>query len=163
MRDYRLYIKDIAAAMESIDSFVRGLDERTFETDDKTSRAVLRKLEIIGEAAKQIPDSIRRNHPEVPWTEMAGTRDRLIYAYFGVDYKLVWKTITERIPQVKPHIHRKSWASKSRTGCGVRPLRLNNLERSQEIKVRPKDFAVRFFPDSLRPPSLEKRSHPLNP
>ncbi len=106
MRDYRLYIKDIAPAMNSIESFVRGLDERTFETDDKTSSAVLRKLEIIGEAAKQIPDSIRQNHPDVPWTEMAGMRDRLIHGYFGVDSKLVWKTVTERIPQLQPRIQK---------------------------------------------------------
>ncbi len=106
MRDHRLYIKDMLAAIDSIESFVRGLDEQAFQEDDKTSSAVVRKLEIIGEAAKQIPESLRQKYPQVSWTEMAGMRDRLIHAYFGVDYKLVWKTITERIPQVKPHLQK---------------------------------------------------------
>lgn len=71
MRDYRLYLKDILSAMDSI------------------------------EASKNIPDEIRQQYPAVPWKEMAGMRDRLIHFYFGVDYKLVWTTIKERLPQVK--------------------------------------------------------------
>ena len=66
MRDYRLYLKDILAAIESIESFVSGMDVDAFQADDKTASAVLRKFEIIGEAAKQIPDHIRQLHPEWP-------------------------------------------------------------------------------------------------
>jgi len=106
MRDYRLYLKDILAAIESIEAFVEGMDLETFQADDKTSSAVLRKFEIIGEATKQIPEKVRQNYPQVPWKEMAGMRDRLIHFYFGVDYQLVWRTVQERLPQVKPEIQK---------------------------------------------------------
>ena len=101
MRDYTLYLKDILAAIESIDGFIAGMDLETFEEEDKTTSAVMRKLEIIGEAVKQIPDEVRQQHAQVPWKEMAGMRDKLIHFYFGVDYHLVWRAITERLPQVK--------------------------------------------------------------
>lgn len=106
MRDYTLYLKDILAAIESIEGFIAGMDLDTFRTDDKTTSAVMRKLEIIGEAVKQIPDEIRQKHSKVPWKEMAGMRDKLIHFYFGVDYHLVWKAITERLPQVKQEIRK---------------------------------------------------------
>lgn len=104
MRDYTLYLKDILAAIESIERFTAGMDLDAFQVDDKTTSAVIRKLEIIGEAVKQIPDEIRQRYTQVPWREMAGMRDKLIHFYFGVDYRLVWKAIKERLPQVKREI-----------------------------------------------------------
>ena len=104
MRNYRLYLKDIVAAMESIEEFIAGMDFEDFERDDKTASAVMRKLEIIGEAVKQVPEEIRQEYPQVPWKEMAGMRDKLIHFYFGVDYSLVWKAITERVPEVKQEL-----------------------------------------------------------
>lgn len=102
MRDCRLYLKDIVRAMDDIEDFLEGMNREAFESDKKTFSAVVRQLEIIGEAAKQVPGEIRITRPDVPWSEMAGMRDRLIHAYFGVDQGLVWQAVTERIPQVKP-------------------------------------------------------------
>ena len=104
MRDISLYLQDILGAMLAIEQFIEGISLDEFKTDDKTSSAVIRKFEIIGEAAKQIPEEIRNKYPLIPWKEMAGMRDRLIHFYFGIKYELVWHTIKDIIPQVKPSI-----------------------------------------------------------
>lgn len=104
MRDHRLYLKDILEAMEAIEEFVGGIELEELKQDDKTSSAVIRKFEIIGEATKGVPEDIRQRYPDVPWREMAGMRDKLIHFYFGIDYNLVWQAIKSRIPQIKPRI-----------------------------------------------------------
>ncbi len=106
MRDYRLSLADIFAAMVQARAFIEGMDIETFVADEKTVSAVIRQLEIIGEAAKNIPETIRRKYPHVPWRKMARTRDKLIHGYFAVDNRLVWKTVTDRdlVPSVQPMI-----------------------------------------------------------
>lgn len=104
MRDYRLYLKDILDAMEKIEKFVEDMNFEKFKEDDKTSSAVVKKFEIIGEASKNIPEGIKQKYTQIPWKEMAGMRDKLIHIYFGVNYRLVWTAIKERIPQLKPLI-----------------------------------------------------------
>lgn len=101
MRDYRLFIKDIISAIESIEKFVEGMNFDEFTNDDKTSSAVIRKLEIIGEAAKNIPNFLKDKYKDIPWKNIAGMRDRLIHGYFGVDHKLVWEAIKIEIPKLK--------------------------------------------------------------
>jgi len=101
-RDYKLYIKDILDCIEKIEEFVRGMSFDEFVKDDKTNSAVVRKLEIIGEATKSIPNSISEKYEEIPWKDMAKMRDKIIHFYFGVDYEIVWKVTKERLPEVKP-------------------------------------------------------------
>ena len=104
MRDYRLYLKDILTAMADVQGFVKEIDFETFVADDKTASAVVRKLEIIGEATKHVPETIRKKYPRVPWKQMAGMRDRIIHAYFAVNYTTVWDTVKDVIPELQPII-----------------------------------------------------------
>jgi len=104
MRDPKLYLNDIIEAMSAIEQFVEGIDFEDFKNDDMRSSAVIRKFELIGEAAKSVPESIKQEYPDIPWKDMAGMRDRLIHFYFGIKYELVWNTIRDVIPQVKASI-----------------------------------------------------------
>lgn len=87
------YHADILHAVADIDSFVQGMDFSAFAADKKTVNAVIRSLEVIGEATKKIPPEIRQHYPLLPWREIAGMRDKLIHEYFGVDLEIVWTTI----------------------------------------------------------------------
>ena len=96
------YIEDIIDAMNDAMSFVEGMKCEDLVKDRKTIYAVVRALEIIGEAAKRIPDLVRNRYPQIPWKDMAGMRDKLIHGYFGVDMKRVWKTVKEDLLDLKP-------------------------------------------------------------
>ena len=103
-RDISLYIKDILQNMRDAQEFIQGLSYDRFASDKKTLNAVVRSVEVIGEAAKKVPDEIRTKYPSVPWKEMAGMRDKLIHFYFGVDREAVWLVVKERIPALAPLI-----------------------------------------------------------
>ena len=96
------YIEDIIDAMERATDFVKGMTYKKFVQDDKTTFAVVRALEIIGEAVKNIPDGVRKDYPKMPWKDMAGMRDIVIHEYFGVELKIIWKTVKNKIPKLKP-------------------------------------------------------------
>ncbi len=102
MRDFQVYVEDIIAAINSIEAYTKGLTYEDFVSDKKTVDAVIRNLEVIGEATKQVPLGVRQKYPKVPWRDMAGMRDKLIHGYFGVQLNVVWKTIKERLPEVQP-------------------------------------------------------------
>jgi uncharacterized protein with HEPN domain len=103
-REYLDYFKDILDALEKIDNFTAGLDLENFVNDDKTAFAVIRALEIIGEAARKVSKSIRSRYSDIPWQDMAGMRDKLIHDYFGVDLRVVWKTLQNDLPPLKKAI-----------------------------------------------------------
>ncbi|MBI5557975.1 MAG: DUF86 domain-containing protein [Deltaproteobacteria bacterium] len=98
------YLQDILDAMDKAEEFSASMDLQDFKNDDKTAYAVIRSLEIIGEAAKKIPASFRRRFPAIPWKNLAGMRDKLIHDYVGVSLDVVWRTIKEDIPAVRPEL-----------------------------------------------------------
>lgn len=100
-RDYKLYLKDMLDSIEKIEEFTSGMDYEKFKKDDKTSSAVARKLEIIGEASKNIPKEIEKTCRDIPWGDMAKMRDKIIHFYFGLDYEIIWRVIKERLPALK--------------------------------------------------------------
>ena len=92
------YIQDIFEAMENAVKFINNMSYDEFSVDTKTLYAVLRALEVIGEATKNIPDEIRNKYPEIPWRDMAGMRDKVIHEYFGVKNEMVWLTVKKIYP-----------------------------------------------------------------
>ncbi len=94
-REYLDYVEDIINEISLIENFVKGMTFEQFLEDEKTSYAVIRALEIIGEASKKIPEQVRLVYQEIPWREMSGMRDKLIHDYFGVNLEVVWKTVQE--------------------------------------------------------------------
>jgi len=97
-RDPRLYLDDIFDAIEKIENYVEDLSFEEFSEDSKTVDAIVRNFEIIGEATKRIPSETKEKYPQIPWKMMAGTRDKLIHEYFGVNLQTLWKAVKEDLP-----------------------------------------------------------------
>jgi uncharacterized protein with HEPN domain len=100
------YLRDILNAVDEVESFVKGMDFEEFVKDRKTLNAVVRSIEIIGEASKHIPASLREKYAELPWKEITGMRDKLIHGYFGMDYETIWKAAKEDVPSLKKVVRR---------------------------------------------------------
>lgn len=105
-REFVDYLQDMLEAIEKVAGFTCGTDEQRFRTDDKTVFAVVRALEILGEAAKNVPEDIRNRYPQVPWREIAGMRDKLTHEYFGVNLDVIWKAAQIELPRLVPLIAR---------------------------------------------------------
>lgn len=99
-RNAEAFLQDMLEAAQRILDYTEGQDYASFRQDYKTQDAVLRNLEVLGEAAKNIPDGVRKQYPSLPWREMAGTRDRLIHHYFGVNLDVVWGIVELELPGV---------------------------------------------------------------
>jgi len=101
-RIYLDYVQDIIDSIRDIESFIKGMKFVEFKKDRKTINAVVRSIEVIGEASKKIPASITAKYPKVPWKKMAGMRDKLIHEYFGIDLEILWKVAKEDIKSIRP-------------------------------------------------------------
>jgi uncharacterized protein with HEPN domain len=97
-------LRDIQEAAQRTANYTAGITYETFLGDTKTQDAVIRNLEIIGEAAKNLSRELRAKYPDLPWKGMAGVRDRLIHDYFGVNLDIVWHIITAELPQVAVNV-----------------------------------------------------------
>lgn len=98
------FVEDILDAMEKAEILANDLTYEEFEKDFRTNYAVVRTLEIIGEATKRLPLSLREKYTDIPWKGMAGMRDRIVHGYDTVDLQIVWDVIKRDIPKIKPRI-----------------------------------------------------------
>ena len=103
-RDDSVYIRHIADAIDRIEKYTSDVDEKTFLTNSLIQDAVIRQLEIVGEAAKRLSPELRQANAEIPWQGVAGMRDKLIHGYFGVEISQVWLTVTGDVPALKAKI-----------------------------------------------------------
>ncbi len=105
-KDPLFYLKHILESIERIERFTKNYSKTDFLNDELLQSAVVRQIEIIGEAVKNIPPSFTKKYPQIPWEEIAGTRDKMIHHYFGVDYDLIFDIILLKdIPQLKQEIN----------------------------------------------------------
>jgi uncharacterized protein with HEPN domain len=98
------YLRDIQEAIIRVLSYINDLDWEEYLRDRKTQDAVIRNLEILGEASKSLSAEIRGRYPSIPWQYISGTRNRLIHHYFGVNQEIVWQIIQQDLPKLKPQI-----------------------------------------------------------
>lgn len=103
-RDIGVYLEDIIESIERIQEYVKNKSKKAFENNFKLQDAVVRRFEIIGEAIKSIPQSVKNKYPKIPWKKVAGMRDVLIHEYFEVNLERVWKTIKEDMPRLKKQV-----------------------------------------------------------
>ena len=100
-RPVELLIEDILEAVEKVERYAEGMTQEAFENDDKTSDAVVRNLEIIGEAANRLPDDFKAKYPDIEWAKIVGLRHRIVHEYFGVDLDIIWHILQNDLPLFK--------------------------------------------------------------
>ncbi len=104
-RDYNAYLKDILDAIRKIENYTKAISFDDFVENELITDGVVRNLEVIGEAVKNIPEDVKDKKPEVEWEKIAGLRDILIHDYFGIDEDIVWDTVKNKLPELKEKIN----------------------------------------------------------
>lgn len=105
-REYDDYLRDMLENAELALTFVNGMEYDKFFEDEKSKYAVMRALEVSGEAARQVPENVRKVAPEIPWREITGMRNKLMHEYFGANMKVVWRTVQEDLPVIIPALRK---------------------------------------------------------
>ncbi|RME23459.1 MAG: DUF86 domain-containing protein [Deltaproteobacteria bacterium] len=103
-RPITLLLSDIIESIEKIERYVSALSYDGFIADEKTIDAVVRNLEIIGEASNRLPESFQAQHPEIEWRRIVGLRNRIVHAYFGLDLEIIWEILQNELPVLKTKI-----------------------------------------------------------
>ncbi len=103
-RDIRLYLEDIVACCAKVTKYVAGSTFEQFVANDLVFDAVVRNIEIIGEAVKHLPDDLRLRYPSVPWQRIAGTRDYIVHGYFGLDSDIIWDVAINKVPALQHQV-----------------------------------------------------------
>ena len=104
-KNYKVYLQDIKETITKIEKYTKNLTFTQFKNNDLVIDGVVRNLEIIGEAAKKLPNQVKEKTPDVEWKKIAGLRDILIHEYFGVDLEIIWDIIKNKLPQLKKRIN----------------------------------------------------------
>ena len=99
-----LFIRDLLGAIELIQEFVKDLSKESFMFDNKTKSAVVRQLEIIGEAARHIPAELKQSYRDIPWSDIVAMRNRISHDYFGVDFETVWEVVSNDLPALESQV-----------------------------------------------------------
>jgi len=105
-KEWKLRLEDILEAIATIGRYTAGMDYEAFRADGKTVDAVVRNLEIIGEAARHVPDAVQKRYSDVPWARMRDMRNVLIHEYSGVSVPIVWQTIRDDLPPLVPRLRK---------------------------------------------------------
>jgi len=100
-RDHRLFLADMLEAIEKIERYTHGLNREDLWQDDLVADAVVRNLEVIGEAARHVPEALRAAHPEIDWRRVVGLRNVVVHEYFAIDLDVVWVVVEKHLPQLK--------------------------------------------------------------
>lgn len=104
MKDSQIFLKHILESISDIETYLRDVSITDFMANKEKQDAVIRRVEIIGEAVRHLPEDFRKKYPEIPWQDIAGMRSKLIHEYFGVDYDLVWVVVKKDLPIFKEQI-----------------------------------------------------------
>ena len=100
----KFFLTHILESINEIENYLRGFSKEKFLKDSKTQNAVVRNLEIVGEATRNLPAEFKRKYPDIPWRKISGTRDKLIHQYFDVDLEIVWNTVNEDLPKLEMNL-----------------------------------------------------------